>query len=130
MFHLCIPSADNENHTKGDSPKTSSAAGPQEQMWRGSQAQAQAQSQSQSQAQAQAQAQVQAQSQSQAQAQAQAQAHPSVKLQIQPQSISQRNNTLSRKYYYQFHSFQTLKSYCLYGGITSFVHPLTLCPFY
>uniref|UniRef100_A0A8C9YHQ7 Zinc finger protein 618 n=1 Tax=Sander lucioperca TaxID=283035 RepID=A0A8C9YHQ7_SANLU len=30
--------ADNENHTKGDSPKTSSASGPQEQLWRGSQA--------------------------------------------------------------------------------------------
>ncbi|XP_022067692.1 zinc finger protein 618 isoform X3 [Acanthochromis polyacanthus] len=55
---------DNENHTKGDSPKTSSASGPQEQLWRGSQAQAQA--------------------------------HSSVKLQIQPQSISQRNHTLSQ----------------------------------
>ncbi|XP_078018453.1 zinc finger protein 618 isoform X16 [Epinephelus lanceolatus] len=53
---------DNENHTKGDSPKTSSASGPQEPLWRGSQAQA----------------------------------HSSVKLQIQPQSISQRNNTLSQ----------------------------------
>uniref|UniRef100_A0A3P8TC45 Zinc finger protein 618 n=1 Tax=Amphiprion percula TaxID=161767 RepID=A0A3P8TC45_AMPPE len=53
---------DNENHTKGDSPKTSSATGPQEQLWRGSQAQA----------------------------------HSSVKLQIQPQSISQRNHTLSQ----------------------------------
>ncbi|XP_023275308.1 zinc finger protein 618-like isoform X3 [Seriola lalandi dorsalis] len=53
---------DNENHTKGDSPKTSSASGPQEQLWRGSQAQA----------------------------------HSSVKLQIQPQSISQRNHTLSQ----------------------------------
>ncbi|KAF7217188.1 transcript variant X5 [Nothobranchius furzeri] len=54
--------ADNENHTKGDSPKTSSASGPQEQLWRGSQAQA----------------------------------HPSVKIQIQPQSISQRNHSLSQ----------------------------------
>ncbi|KAM4719899.1 zinc finger protein 618 isoform 5-T5 [Anableps anableps] len=53
---------DNENHTKGDSPKTSSASGPQEQLWRGSQAPA----------------------------------HPSVKIQIQPQSISQRNHTLSQ----------------------------------
>ncbi|XP_053303564.1 zinc finger protein 618 isoform X9 [Pleuronectes platessa] len=53
---------DNENHTKGESPKTSSATGPQEQLWRGSQAPA----------------------------------HPSVKLQIQPQSISQRNHTLSQ----------------------------------
>ncbi|XP_042364742.1 zinc finger protein 618 isoform X10 [Plectropomus leopardus] len=53
---------DNENHTKGDSPKTSSASGPQEPLWRGSQAQA----------------------------------HSSVKLQIQPQSISQRNHTLSQ----------------------------------
>ncbi|XP_017263468.1 zinc finger protein 618 isoform X1 [Kryptolebias marmoratus] len=54
--------ADSENHTKGDSPKTSSASGPQEQLWRGSQTQA----------------------------------HPSVKIQIQPQSISQRNHTLSQ----------------------------------
>ncbi|KAM8744176.1 zinc finger protein 618 isoform 8-T8 [Acanthopagrus schlegelii] len=69
---------DNENHTKGDSPKTSSASGPQEQLWRGSQAQAQAQAQVQ------------------AQAQAQAQALSSVKLQIQPQNISQRNHTLSQ----------------------------------
>ncbi|XP_060926131.1 zinc finger protein 618 isoform X5 [Limanda limanda] len=53
---------DNENHTKEESPKTSSATGPQEQLWRGSQAPA----------------------------------HPSVKLQIQPQSISQRNHTLSQ----------------------------------
>ncbi|XP_059213412.1 zinc finger protein 618 isoform X10 [Centropristis striata] len=53
---------DNENHTKGDSPKTSSASAPQEPLWRGSQAQA----------------------------------HSSVKLQIQPQSISQRNHTLSQ----------------------------------
>ncbi|XP_036972880.1 zinc finger protein 618 isoform X10 [Acanthopagrus latus] len=67
---------DNENHTKGDSPKTSSASGPQEQLWRGSQAQAQAQAQ--------------------VQAQAQAQALSSVKLQIQPQNISQRNHTLSQ----------------------------------
>uniref|UniRef100_A0A3P8PEW9 C2H2-type domain-containing protein n=1 Tax=Astatotilapia calliptera TaxID=8154 RepID=A0A3P8PEW9_ASTCA len=53
---------DNENHTKGDSPKTSSVSGPQEQLWRGSQAQA----------------------------------HSSVKLQIQPQSISQRNHALTQ----------------------------------
>ncbi|XP_035847802.1 zinc finger protein 618 isoform X8 [Sander lucioperca] len=53
---------DNENHTKGDSPKTSSASGPQEQLWRGSQAPA----------------------------------HSSVKLQIPPQSISQRNHTVSQ----------------------------------
>ncbi|XP_034402342.1 zinc finger protein 618 isoform X5 [Cyclopterus lumpus] len=53
---------DNENHTKGDSPKTSSASGPQEQVWRGSQAQA----------------------------------HSSVKLQIQPQIIPQRNHTVGQ----------------------------------
>ncbi|XP_028457057.1 zinc finger protein 618 isoform X5 [Perca flavescens] len=53
---------DNENHTKGDSPKTSSASGPQEQLWRGSQAPT----------------------------------HSSVKLQIPPQSISQRNHTVSQ----------------------------------
>ncbi|XP_047425731.1 zinc finger protein 618 isoform X3 [Mugil cephalus] len=53
---------DNENHTKGDSPKASSASGPQEQLWRGSPAQA----------------------------------HSSVKLQIQPQSIPQRNHALSQ----------------------------------
>ncbi|XP_047185439.1 zinc finger protein 618 isoform X9 [Scophthalmus maximus] len=57
---------DNENHTKGESPKASSAPGPQEQLWRASQAPAPAP------------------------------AHPSVKLQIQPQSISQRNHTLSQ----------------------------------
>ncbi|XP_041826436.1 zinc finger protein 618 isoform X2 [Melanotaenia boesemani] len=62
LEHMQSHAADNENHTKGDSPKTSSASGPQEQLWRGSQAQA----------------------------------HPSVKLQIQPQSISQRNHTLSQ----------------------------------
>ncbi|KAM7392792.1 hypothetical protein PAMA_007754 [Pampus argenteus] len=73
LEHMQSHAADNENHTKGDSPKTSSASGPQEQMWRNSQAQAHAQ----------------------AQVQAPAQAHPSVKLQIQPQSISQRNQTLS-----------------------------------
>lgn len=82
MLHFCISSADNENHTKGDSPKTSSAAGPQEQLWRGA-------------------PQAQAQIQAQAQSQVQAQAHSSVKLQIQPQSISQRNHTLSRKYCHQ-----------------------------
>ncbi|XP_078018451.1 zinc finger protein 618 isoform X15 [Epinephelus lanceolatus] len=62
LEHMQSHAADNENHTKGDSPKTSSASGPQEPLWRGSQAQA----------------------------------HSSVKLQIQPQSISQRNNTLSQ----------------------------------
>ncbi|XP_070706761.1 zinc finger protein 618 [Pempheris klunzingeri] len=72
LEHMQSHAADNENHTKGDSPKTSSASGPQEQLWRGSQAQAQAQ------------------------VQVQAQAHSSVKLQIQPQSISQRNHTLSQ----------------------------------
>ncbi|XP_070844872.1 zinc finger protein 618 isoform X1 [Chaetodon trifascialis] len=68
LEHMQSHAADNENHTKGDSPKTSSASGPQEQLWRGSQAQAQVQ----------------------------AQAHSSVKLQIQPQNISQRNHTLSQ----------------------------------
>ncbi|XP_069027652.1 zinc finger protein 618 isoform X2 [Embiotoca jacksoni] len=62
LEHMQSHAADNENHTKGDSPKTSSASGPQEQLWRGSQVQA----------------------------------HSSVKLQIQPQSISQRNHTLSQ----------------------------------
>ena len=91
MSHLCFSPADNENHTKGDSPKTSSASGPQEQLWRGSQAQAQAQAQ--------------------VQAQAQAQALSSVKLQIQPQNISQRNHTLSRKYCYQY-CHQLYFTYC------------------
>uniref|UniRef100_A0A667WNX2 Zinc finger protein 618 n=1 Tax=Myripristis murdjan TaxID=586833 RepID=A0A667WNX2_9TELE len=36
--------SDNENHTKGDSPKPSPASGSQEQLWRGSQPQAQAHS--------------------------------------------------------------------------------------
>lgn len=80
MSDLCFL-ADSENHTKGDSPKTPSGSGPQEQMWRGSQAQGQAQ----------------AQAQVQVQVQSQAQALPSVKLQIQPQTISQRNHTLNRK---------------------------------
>ncbi|XP_028273737.1 zinc finger protein 618 isoform X2 [Parambassis ranga] len=62
LEHMQSHAADNENHTKGDSPKTSSASGPQEQLWRSSQAPA----------------------------------HSSVKLQIQPQSISQRNHTLSQ----------------------------------
>ncbi|XP_077479096.1 zinc finger protein 618 isoform X5 [Stigmatopora argus] len=53
---------DNENHTKGDSPKPSSASGPQEPLWRVSPAQA---------------------------------PHPSVKLQIQPQSLVQRNHNIS-----------------------------------
>ncbi|XP_038589474.1 zinc finger protein 618 isoform X5 [Micropterus salmoides] len=77
LEHMQSHAADNENHTKGDSPKTSSAAGPQEQLWRGA-------------------PQAQAQIQAQAQSQVQAQAHSSVKLQIQPQSISQRNHTLSQ----------------------------------
>ncbi|XP_061657289.1 zinc finger protein 618 isoform X3 [Syngnathoides biaculeatus] len=55
------PQTDNENHTKGDSPKASSASGPQEPLWRMSPAQA---------------------------------SHPSVKLQIQPQSLVQRNHNL------------------------------------
>ncbi|XP_068430220.1 zinc finger protein 618 isoform X3 [Clinocottus analis] len=62
LEHMQSHAADNENHTKGDSPKTSSASGPQEQLWRGSPAQA----------------------------------HSSVKLQIQPQSIPQRNHTVSQ----------------------------------
>ncbi|KAI3361783.1 hypothetical protein L3Q82_002129 [Scortum barcoo] len=66
LEHMQSHAADNENHTKGDSPKTSSASNPQEQLWRGSQAQAQAQ------------------------------AHSSVKLQIQPQNITSRNHTLSQ----------------------------------
>lgn len=98
MFHISVFSADNENHTKGDSPKTSSVSGPQEQLWRSSQAQAQAQAQ--------------AHTQTQTQAQAQAQAHSSVKLQIQPQNITQRNHTLSREYYH-FHPFESvLLEYC------------------
>lgn len=60
LEHMQSHAADNENHTKGDSPKTSSVSGPQEQLWRG------------------------------------AQAHSSVKLQIQPQSISQRNHALTQ----------------------------------
>lgn len=113
MFHLSVFSADNENHTKGDSPKTSSASGPQEQLWRSSQAQAQAQAQTQTQTQTQAQAQAQAQAQTQAQAQAQAQAHSSVKLQIQPQNITQRNHTLSRKYCHLLHSSLSVFLYCV-----------------
>ncbi|XP_047185433.1 zinc finger protein 618 isoform X2 [Scophthalmus maximus] len=66
LEHMQSHAADNENHTKGESPKASSAPGPQEQLWRASQAPAPAP------------------------------AHPSVKLQIQPQSISQRNHTLSQ----------------------------------
>ncbi|KAM6902376.1 zinc finger protein 618 isoform 2-T2 [Xenentodon cancila] len=72
LEHMQSHAADNENHNKGDSPKTSSVSGPQEQLWRGAQAQ------------------------SQSQAQSQAHPHPPVKLQIQPQSISQRNHTLSQ----------------------------------
>uniref|UniRef100_A0A4W6CY65 Zinc finger protein 618 n=1 Tax=Lates calcarifer TaxID=8187 RepID=A0A4W6CY65_LATCA len=84
LEHMQSHAADNENHTKGDSPKTSSASGPQEQLWRGSQAQA----------------------------------HSSVKLQIQPQSISQRNHTLSRKHCHQLPSV----SYCIYGDMLSHVN--------
>uniref|UniRef100_A0A672G5C4 Zinc finger protein 618 n=1 Tax=Salarias fasciatus TaxID=181472 RepID=A0A672G5C4_SALFA len=36
LEHMQSHAADNENHTKGDSPKASSASGPQEQLWRGS----------------------------------------------------------------------------------------------
>ncbi|KAM6975573.1 zinc finger protein 618 isoform 3-T3 [Tautogolabrus adspersus] len=65
LEHMQSHAADNENHTKGDSPKTSSAApGLQETLWRGTQTPASA--------------------------------HPSVKLQIQPQSITQRNHTVSQ----------------------------------
>uniref|UniRef100_A0A3Q3VPS8 C2H2-type domain-containing protein n=1 Tax=Mola mola TaxID=94237 RepID=A0A3Q3VPS8_MOLML len=46
LEHMQSHAADNENHTKGDSPKTSSASGSQEQLWRGSQAQTQTQAQS------------------------------------------------------------------------------------
>ncbi|XP_051906349.1 zinc finger protein 618 isoform X3 [Hippocampus zosterae] len=56
------PQTDNENHTKGDSPKASSASGPQEPLWRVSPAQA---------------------------------PHPPVKLQIQPQSLVQRNHNIT-----------------------------------
>lgn len=98
-FHLSVFSADNENHTKGDSPKTSSASGPQEQLWRSSQPQAQTQTQTQTQA--------------QTQAQAQSQAHSSVKLQIQPQNITQRNHTLSRKHCHLLHSSLSVFLYCV-----------------
>ncbi|XP_041667419.1 zinc finger protein 618 isoform X1 [Cheilinus undulatus] len=64
LEHMQSHAADNENHTKGDSPKTSSAPGPQEVLWRSSQTTASA--------------------------------LPSVKLQIQPQSITQRNHTVSQ----------------------------------
>uniref|UniRef100_A0A3B3D2H0 Zinc finger protein 618 n=1 Tax=Oryzias melastigma TaxID=30732 RepID=A0A3B3D2H0_ORYME len=40
LEHMQSHAADNENHTKGDSPKASSASGPQEQLWRVSQPQA------------------------------------------------------------------------------------------
>ncbi|XP_077442094.1 zinc finger protein 618 isoform X3 [Vanacampus margaritifer] len=56
------PQTDNENHTKGDSPKASSASGPQEPLWRVSLAQA---------------------------------PHPPIKLQIQPQSLAQRNHNVT-----------------------------------
>uniref|UniRef100_A0A3B3ZUG0 C2H2-type domain-containing protein n=1 Tax=Periophthalmus magnuspinnatus TaxID=409849 RepID=A0A3B3ZUG0_9GOBI len=39
LEHMQSHEAHSENHTKGDSPKTSSASGPQEQLWRGSQPQ-------------------------------------------------------------------------------------------
>lgn len=58
------PPADNENHTKEESPQTTSASGAQEQLWRSSQAQALS----------------------------------PVKLPIQPQSLPQRNHTVSRKF--------------------------------
>ncbi|XP_034047927.1 zinc finger protein 618 isoform X2 [Thalassophryne amazonica] len=65
---------DNENHTKGDSPKTPSAPGPQDQLWRASQTQGQTQTQ------------------------IQAQTHSSVKLQVQvhPQTHLQRNHSISQ----------------------------------
>ncbi|XP_029920452.1 zinc finger protein 618 [Myripristis murdjan] len=44
LEHMQSHAADNENHTKGDSPKPSPASGSQEQLWRGSQPQAQAHS--------------------------------------------------------------------------------------
>ncbi|XP_072309221.1 zinc finger protein 618 isoform X2 [Eucyclogobius newberryi] len=62
LEHMQSHEAHSENHTKGDSPKTSSASGPQEQLWRGSQAQFLS----------------------------------SVKLQIQPQSLTQRNHTFTQ----------------------------------
>uniref|UniRef100_A0A3P8WL07 Zinc finger protein 618 n=1 Tax=Cynoglossus semilaevis TaxID=244447 RepID=A0A3P8WL07_CYNSE len=62
LEHMQSHAADNENHTKGESPKTSTATGSQEQLWRGPQSQA----------------------------------HSLVKLQIQPQNISQRNHSLSQ----------------------------------
>ncbi|XP_056146921.1 zinc finger protein 618 [Lampris incognitus] len=40
LEHMQSHAADNENHTKGESPKTSPASGSQEQLWRGPQAQA------------------------------------------------------------------------------------------
>uniref|UniRef100_A0A3Q2YJT9 Zinc finger protein 618 n=1 Tax=Hippocampus comes TaxID=109280 RepID=A0A3Q2YJT9_HIPCM len=40
LEHMQSHAADNENHTKGDSPKASSASGPQEPLWRASPAQA------------------------------------------------------------------------------------------
>uniref|UniRef100_H3DN24 Zinc finger protein 618 n=1 Tax=Tetraodon nigroviridis TaxID=99883 RepID=H3DN24_TETNG len=51
LEHMQSHAADSENHTKGDSPKPPSGSGPQEQMWRGSQAQGQAQAQAQAQVQ-------------------------------------------------------------------------------
>ncbi|XP_076019901.1 zinc finger protein 618 isoform X2 [Genypterus blacodes] len=40
LEHMQSHAADNENHTKGDSPKASTAAAPQEPLWRGPSAQA------------------------------------------------------------------------------------------
>ncbi|KAM9793737.1 zinc finger protein 618 isoform 1-T2 [Syngnathus typhle] len=62
LEHMQSHAADNENHTKGDPPKTSSASGPQEPLWRVSPAQP---------------------------------PHPPVKLQIQPQSLVQRNHNVN-----------------------------------
>ncbi|KAM8829273.1 zinc finger protein 618 isoform 1-T7 [Spinachia spinachia] len=60
LEHMQSHAADNENHTKEESPKTPSASGPQEQLWRS------------------------------------AQALSPVKLQTPPQSIPQRNHTVSQ----------------------------------
>ncbi|XP_061589610.1 zinc finger protein 618 isoform X2 [Cololabis saira] len=74
LEHMQSHAADNENHSKGDSPKTSSASGPQDPPWRGGPAPALAP----------------------AHAPAHGPALAPVKLQVQPQSISQRNHTLSQ----------------------------------
>nr|XP_040053551.1 zinc finger protein 618 isoform X2 [Gasterosteus aculeatus aculeatus] len=62
LEHMQSHAADNENHTKEESPQTTSASGAQEQLWRSSQAQALS----------------------------------PVKLPIQPQSLPQRNHTVSQ----------------------------------